>query len=208
MLTLHDYWRSSASYRVRITLNLLNLDHQSISVNLLEGEHKSTNYQAINPQGIVPTLTEGDTHLGQSLAIIEYLNETHEGKLLPDSALGRHKARQLAYAIAMEIHPVCNLSVATHVMSIAGGDETVRKQWMQHYISTGLNRFEKLLPSTPSRFCVSDEPGIADICLIPQLYNAERWGADISNLNRINTIAAECAKLNAFELAHPDQVKP
>ena len=207
MLTLHDYWRSSASYRVRIVLNLLNLPYKAVNVNLVEGDHLSTEYKQHNPQGLVPTLTEYDNDLGQSLAIIEYLNETHDGNLLPANALGRHKARQLAYSIAMEIHPVCNLSVANHVMEIGGGDESVRAQWMEHYITKGLLSFEALLPDNCTPYCMGEHPGIADACLVPQLYNATRWGADISGLHRTNAIAAECAKLDAFINAHPDAVK-
>ena len=212
MLKLYDYWRSSASYRVRIVLNLLNLPYEAVSVNLVTGEHLSSEYKHHNPQGLVPTLTtsndQNETDLGQSLAIIEYLNETHDGSLLPSDALSRHKARQLAYSIAMEIHPVCNLSVATHVMEIGGGDETIRQDWMQHYITKGLTSFEALLPDNCTPFCMGEQPGIADACLIPQLYNATRWGADISSLHRTKAIAAACGKLDAFKNAHPDAVKP
>ncbi len=208
MLKLYDYWRSSASYRVRIALNLLNLNYESVSVNLLEGEHHSSGYKTLNPQGLVPTLTTNNTNLGQSLAIIEYLNETHNGTLLPSNPLERHHARQLSYAIAMEIHPVCNLSVATHVMTIGGGDESIRDEWMQHYIQNGLTNFEALLPENCTPYCMGELPGIADTCLIPQLYNAKRWGADISGLHRIKAIEFECDKLDAFKQAHPDNVKP
>ncbi len=108
----------------------------------------------------------------------------------------------------MEIHPVCNLSVVTHVASVSGGDDAIKQQWMQHYIEQGLANFEALLPDDATPFCLGEQPGIADVCLIPQLYNAERWGADISALHRVQAIAKACDKLDAFQQAHPDNVKP
>ncbi len=209
MTVLYDYWRSSASYRVRIALNLLGIEYEARSVNLLEREHKSAEHLARNPQGLVPALDIDGQVLTQSLSIIEYLDETREADLLPKDALGRQRVRALAAAIAMEIHPVCNLSVVAHVMELTGGGDAVRSEWMQRYISRGLAGFEAMLnhPATGT-FCHGDRPGLADICLVPQLYNADRWGADYSGCPKLTAIAERCAELKPFADAHPDAVNP
>ncbi|MBA5778750.1 maleylacetoacetate isomerase [Stappia sp. F7233] len=207
---LYDYWRSSAAYRVRIALNLLGIAYDAAPVNLLKGEHKAPPNLGRNPQGLVPTLEIDGLTLTQSLAVIEYLNETRAGSgLLPDDAAGRHRVRALSYAIAMEIHPVCNMSVAGHVMKLAGGDESVRVEWMRKFIGEGLRAFEAMLdaPQTGT-FCHGDTPTMADLCLVPQLYNAERWGADISACSRLRSIGDRCAAIDAFAAAHPDRVGP
>ena len=135
----------------------------------------------------------------QSLAIIEYLNETRAGSLMPSTALERARVHALSYIIAMEIHPVCNTSVVADVMQRTGGGDAVRIEWMQHYIRKGLAAFEARLGDGQSgRFCHGDAPTMADICLIPQLYNANRWGAETADLTRINAIAENCASLDAF----------
>ncbi|MDF1609020.1 maleylacetoacetate isomerase [Hoeflea sp. YIM 152468] len=203
---LYDYWRSSASYRVRIALNLAGVDYRAVVVNLVEGVHKSAGHLARNPQGLVPALAIDGMMLTQSLAIIEYLVETRGVALLPDDAAGRARARALADSIAMDIHPVCNLSVVSHVMELTGGGDDARVAWMRKFISQGMNAFERLLdhPAT-GRFCHGDVPGIADLCLIPQIYNAERWGADISGLERIQAIRSACDQVPAFRNAHPDR---
>ena len=204
---LYDYWRSSASYRVRIALNLLKIDYEAVPVDLLAGEHKSEAHLKRNPQGFVPALEIDGLMLTQSLAMIEYLDETRAGSLMPDEPAERARARMLAYAIAMEVHPVCNPSVVTHVLELTGGGEEERVAWMRKFIGQGLAAFEALLAQrdeTP--FCCGERPGLADCCLIPQLYNAERWGADVSGLSRIGRIAGNCAELDAFAAAHPDWV--
>ena len=203
---LYDYWRSSASYRVRISLNLAGVDYTPVVVDLLGKAHKGEAHLARNPQGLVPALDIDGLMLTQSLAIIEYLVETRGVPLLPDDAAGRARVRALAHAIAMDIHPVCNLNVVAHVMEITGGGDQARLEWMQHFIGQGLAAFEKLLDHRDTgTFCHGDGPGLADICLIPQIYNAERWGADISGLNRIQAIRAACDALPAFAEAHPDR---
>ncbi|MRG57736.1 maleylacetoacetate isomerase [Phyllobacterium sp. SYP-B3895] len=207
---LYDYWRSSASYRVRIALNMAGLEYDRVPVDLLNQEHKGIDHLCRNPQGLVPTLAIDGHMMTQSLAIIEYLNESHpEARFLPDDPLGRQRVRALSYAIAMEIHPVCNLGVASHVMQLAGGDEAARRNWMRKFISEGLGAFETMLdhPET-GHFCHGDTPTMADFCLVPQVFNARRWGAKIESLERVNAIAARCDAIGAFAAAHPDRLRP
>lgn len=205
---LYDYWRSSASYRVRIALGLAGIDHDRKATDLLAGEHRRPDYLAINPQGLVPTIVIDGMVMTQSLAIVEYLAERHpESGLLPADPKGRQHARALSYAIAMEIHPICNLHVAAHVVDISGKPEA-REDWMKHFITDGLRKLEGMLISSDSAFCHGERPGMADLCLVPQVYNARRWGADLSGLDRIIDIDARCAGLPAFQAAHPDRVKP
>jgi maleylacetoacetate isomerase len=208
-VTLYDYWRSSASYRVRIALNSLGLDYGRVPVDLLKAEHKGQDYLARNPQGLVPALVLDGQTMTQSLAIIEYLNETRqEAGFLPADGPGRQRVRALSYAIAMDIHPVCNMNVAAHVVSLTGGGNEARASWMCKFISEGLASVELMLdhPDTAA-FCHGETPGMADFCLVPQLYNAKRWGAAIDNLTRINSIVQRCEALPAFAAAHPDRVK-
>ena len=209
-VVLYDYGRSSASYRVRIALNLLGQPYEARHVDLMDGAHKTPEYLALNPQGLVPALNTDGRTLGQSLAIIEYLHATTPGSaLLPADALGQYRVRRLAYAIAMEIHPICNASVAAHAASLGDGSEETRIAWMTHYMAKGLAAFEALLSDGGTgRFCHGDSPGMADCCLIPQLYNAHRWGLDTSGLAEIMRIAAACGELEAFAAAHPDKVGP
>lgn len=207
---LYDYWRSSASYRVRIALNLLGRSYDTVPVNLMTGAHRDPEYLARNPQGILPSL-EIDGHcLTQSLAIIEYLNTTNEGAtLLPSDPLGQHRVRQLSYAVAMEIHPVCNLGVAAHVVDLTGGAEADKRAWMQHFIARGLSALEALLAQGSSgAFSYGNLPTMADCCLIPQLYNAERWGVGYQAHANIARIADTAEKHDAFAAAHPDQIGP
>ncbi len=209
MTVLYDYWRSSASYRVRIALNTLGIDYRTEPVNLLEGQQRSSEHLERNPQGLVPALDIDGYMLTQSLAIIEYLDETRDAGFLPKDPLGRQRVRALAAAIAMEIHPVCNTSVVGHVMQLTGGGDAVRSEWMQTYIGRGLKAFEAMLQSEQTGlFCHGDTPGLADFCLMPQIYNADRWGADYAACPTLTAIAGRCAELKPFADAHPDSVRP
>jgi maleylacetoacetate isomerase len=210
-LRLYTYWRSSAAYRVRIALNYKRLEWESIPTHLLRGggEHLAPAYLARNPQGLVPALEDGEYLLAQSLAIIEYLDETRPGSdLLPAHPIERARVRALSYAVAMDIHPVCNTGPVNYVMALSGRGEAVRVGWMQKFIGDGLAALETLLdhPAT-GRFCHGDSPTMADLCLVPQVYNAKRWQADIAALDRINAIAAACAELPAFQAAYPTDPK-
>jgi maleylacetoacetate isomerase len=208
-VVLHDYWRSSASYRVRIALNLKGIAYDRVPVDLVAGAQRSPEHLALNPQGLVPAL-EIDGHvLTQSLAIIEYLDETRpEPPLLPLHPISRGRVRALAQAIASEIHPISNLRVLKRVEALGGPE--ARTTWNRDTIASGLEAFEHLLdhPAFTGRFCHGDQPGMADCTLIPQLYNATRWGVDYSHLPRITAVAESCAALPAFAQAHPDHFDP
>ncbi|NOD95038.1 maleylacetoacetate isomerase [Ruegeria sp. HKCCD4884] len=206
---LFDYWRSSASYRVRIALNLAAIDYDAVVVDLVSGEHKSAEHLARNPQGYVPVLEVDGHRLTQSLAILDYLDRTRQLNLLPDDAVERARVQALAYAIAVDIHPVCNLSVARHATSLSKEATDMPGDWMRYFIRPGLQAFESMLGTfeqTP--YCVGSEPGLADICLIPQLYNARRWQVDLSDMPRVRGVEAACASHPAFVAAHPDAHAP
>jgi len=207
-VVLYDYWRSSASYRVRIALNLLGVDYRTVPINLLEGVHRTPDYLALNPQGLVPTLVINGKTLTQSLAIIEYLAETRpECGLLPSDIADRQKVRALAYAIAMDIHPICNLHVVSHLMTLT--DKTdAREEWMKHFITDGLRKLEAMIGNGDGAFSFGDTLTMADLCLVPQVYNARRWGVDLTAFKHIVDIDARCAELPAFQAAHPVRVKP
>ncbi|WP_026480657.1 maleylacetoacetate isomerase [Ahrensia sp. 13_GOM-1096m] len=205
-VVLYDYWRSSASYRVRIALNMAGIAYESVNVDLLKKDHKSPEHLARHPQGLVPVLEIDGQSFTQSLAILDYLNETRNLELLPKEPAQRAKALALAHAIAVDIHPVCNLSVVGYATK---GEEPARSDWMKRFIEPGLAAFEVQLGAfEQAAYCTGSAVGLADICLMPQLYNAQRWGADYSNCPRIIDIAARLGEIPAFQAAHPDQCKP
>lgn len=204
MIKLYDYWRSSASYRVRIVLGLAEEQWDSEVVNLLEGSHRTEPHLSRNPQGLVPVLEVDGHSLTQSLAQIEYLNETRNLDLLPATPLGRAEVRALSYAIAMEIHPVCNLSVAKWAVehskqAIEMGD------WMSHFITQGLAAYEQMV--TGDEYSYGTGVTLADVCLMPQLYNAERWGVGLEGFPKVQRIKNQLETLAAFQQAHPDATK-
>ncbi len=200
-VVLYDYWRSSAAYRVRIGLGLVGLDWSSVPVDLLSGQHRSAENLTRNPQGLVPTLDIDGLTLTQSLAILEYLNETRGAGWLPADAAGRARVRALAYVIAMDIHPVCNLTVARFAVDGSGGRITL-EGWMRHFIGRGLSAFEAMVGD--GYCCHGDRVTLADIVLVPQLYNAARWGVDAAAFPRAAAIGARLAEIPAFAAAHPD----
>jgi maleylacetoacetate isomerase len=202
VIRLYDYWRSSASYRVRIALGLAGLAWDKVPVDLVAGAQRSADHLARNPQGLVPVLEIDGLRLTQSVAIVEYLDETRCLGLLPTDSVGRARVRALSHAIAMDLHPVCNLRVARHAVDQSGGAVTM-EGWMQHFITPALHAFEADLED--GDYCYGAAVSLADICLMPQLYNARRWGVDLSSLPKIRRIEAALAENPAFAAAHPDQ---
>ncbi|PLW75963.1 maleylacetoacetate isomerase [Cohaesibacter celericrescens] len=203
MITLYDYWRSTASYRVRITLGLAGLEWQSIPVDLVAGEQSSDAHLDRNPQGLVPVLDIDGQRFTQSIAIVEYLNETRSLGLLPPDAEGRARVRMLAYMIAMDLHPVCNLRVAKYAVAHSNGGLTMQS-WMQAHITPALLALEDMLEG--GDFCFGETLSIADICLLPQLYNAHRWGVTLDAMPKIKRIEDNLSTIPAFAAAHPDQI--
>jgi maleylpyruvate isomerase len=207
MLKLHSYFRSSAAYRVRIALNLKGLAHEAAYVHLIKdgGQQHAPAYRALNPQALVPTLETDGGVITQSLAIIEYLDETHpEPRLLPGDALQRARIRAFALAIACDIHPLNNLRVLNYLKGPMGLEQGAADTWYRHWVETGLAACEALLPATTSRFCFGDQPTLADCCLVPQVYNARRLKCDLSKLPRLVDIDEACRPLPAFEQAAPE----
>lgn len=205
-IILYDYWRSSASYRVRIVLNLKDIPHQLRSVNLLEGEQREDAYQAINPQGRVPTLTVDGQEITQSLAIIDYLDATHpEPAMLPADPGERARTLAQALIVATDIHPINNISVGNYLKSEFGADGKAVVQWMQHWMKTGFAALEQLAPE--KGLFGGETANLADVCLVPQIYNARRFETDLSAFPRLERIDAACNQITAFQKAHPDAAK-
>lgn len=208
MRELYTYFRSSAAYRVRIALNLKELDYQAIPTHLLRhgGEQMTDRYRARNPQGLVPTFVDDGQVLTQSLAIIEYLDETYPGlALLPATPADRARVRSLALYIACDIHPLNNLRVLRYFAHTLGLTQDQRDTWYRHWITVGFAALEQQLAQSPStgRCCHGDAPGLADCCLIPQVYNAGRFDIDMGPYPTIDRIAKHCDTLPAFIAAHP-----
>lgn len=205
-MRLYTYWRSSAAWRVRIALNLKGLHWQPLPVHLTRdgGEQRKAAYLALNPQGFVPALEADSLLLTQSLAIIEYLEETRpEPPLLPGEAAARARVRSLALLVACDVHPLNNLRVLQYLARHAGYDETKQAEWYRHWVIEGLRALEARLASEPEtgRFCHGDTPGFADCFLVPQLYNARRYGCDLEPYPTIVRIDAACSGLEPFKAA-------
>lgn len=208
MLTLHNYFRSSASYRVRIALNLKGLPYHYAPVHLLKdgGQQHSNDYQRVNPARLVPTLVDDGHAIGQSLAIIEYLDETHpEPALMPRDPLGRARVRALAQSVACEIHPLNNLRVLQYLDNDLNVDESTKATWYRHWITLGFTAIEVMLASDPATgvFCHGDTPGLADCCLIPQIANSRRFDTPLDAFPTIRRIEQACLALDAFAKAAP-----
>jgi maleylacetoacetate isomerase len=208
-MEFYTYFRSSAAYRVRIALNLKGLQADYRYVHLVKdgGQHHKPEYLKLNPQGLVPALVDDGQVLTQSLAIIEYLDETHpEPSLLPKDAAGRARVRALAQIVACEIHPVNNLRILKYLEKEFGVDENGRRKWYRHWVIEGFTALEKSLAANPStgRFCHGDQPTLADLCLVPQVFNARRFEVDMESFPTIKRIDDECLKLEAFSTAAPE----
>ncbi len=209
-MKLYDYFRSSAAYRVRIGLNLKGLDYESIPVHLVRdgGEQLQAGYRAINPTGLVPALADGEAVITQSLAILEYLDETHPvAPLLPRDALGRARVRSLALMIACDLHPLNNLRVLRYLVKQAGLTDEAKSAWYVHWVQEGFAALEAHLAGSgdTGRFCHGDTPSIADCLLVPQVFNASRFGIDLSPYPTIVRIDAACQAVPAFAAAHPSR---
>lgn len=205
-MKLIGYFRSSAAYRVRIALNLKGLTVEQVSVHLAKGEQREPAFAALNPQKLVPVLEDGGNRLIQSLAILEYLEETcPEPPLLPADPAGRARVRALAQIVACEIHPLGNLRVRKYLTGELALTEDARLAWSRHWIARGFEALEAMLAGSPGtgRFCHGDSPGLADACLIPQLFNARRIDCPLAAYPTLLRIDAECESLPAFRDAAP-----
>ena len=208
MIKLYSYWRSSAAYRVRIVLNLKNLNYEIMPVHLVKegGEQHSEGYKSINPQSLVPTLIDDNITLSQSMAILEYLEEKYpEFSLLPKDIVKRASARQFAQSIVSDIHPLNNLRVLKYLSNTLKVDEDAKDTWYQHWVVTGLDTLEIWLRAYTGLYCLGNSISIVDVCLIPQLYNAHRFNIPMENYPRLLAIETECLKLQAFDEARPEK---
>jgi len=206
-MKLYGYWRSTAAYRVRIALHLKGIDFETISIHLVKngGEQHKNNYVAINPNQLVPTLIDGDFSLNQSLAIIDYVEARKSGlSLYPDGIQARAKVQALALDIACEIHPLNNLRVQQYLSNDLGLKNEAKSAWIDHWMTVGFNAVEKQLVQSAGCYCFEDQITVADICLVAQVYNANRFNVDMSAYPYINRVVDNCNKLEAFQLALPE----
>jgi maleylacetoacetate isomerase/maleylpyruvate isomerase len=204
---LYTYFRSSAAFRVRIALNLKGLAYDPVFVHLPKGEHRKPEYAAVDPQALLPTLIDEGTALSQSLAIIEYLEETHpRPPVLPQDPPGRARVRSLSLLVACEIHPLNNLRTLQHLKRALGQNEEQINTWYRHWIADGLAKLEADLGrGGAGRFCHGEAPTMADCCLVPQIFNAKRYDSDLAPYPKVMRIFDACMKLEAFERAQPSK---
>jgi len=209
-MRLYTFFRSSAAYRVRIALNLKGLAYEALPVHLSRGggEQFAPAYRKLNPQSLVPVLQDGEHALTQSLAIIEYLEETHpQPRLMPKTPVERARVRALALAVACEVHPLNNTRVLNYLSGPMGLGDDAKRTWYHHWIALGLGALEARLAAEreTGSFCHGDAPGLADCCLVPQLANARRFKCDVSPYPTLLRIEKNCQALDAFRHAAPDQ---
>ena len=207
-MKLYGFHRSSAAFRVRIALNLKGLDYEQAAVHLRRGEQRAPEFLKLNPQALVPALVDGERVLTQSLAIIEYLDEVFPNRpLLPDTPDGRARVRALAQIIACEIHPLGNLRVLQHLARELKHDEPTVQRWFNHWIALGFQAFEKLIAgrAETGAFCHGDQPTVADVCLVPQVFNAKRYDLDLKPYPTLMRIFEACMAVPAFDRAQPSK---
>ncbi|WP_025738535.1 maleylacetoacetate isomerase [Salinivibrio socompensis] len=205
-MLLYDYSKSTAAYRVRIALSLKGLTYQREAVSLLDKHQHSDAYRSLNPAGLVPTLVDGDVTLSQSLAIIEYLDERYPGvTLLPNDPVQKAQCRSLALDIACDMHPLNNLRVLQYLTGPFGHSDEDKVTWYHHWLKQGFDGLEAKLQGLDSPFIGGEAPNLADICLVPQLFNARRFAFDLAAYPTLTRIEAQCQTLDAFIQAHPDK---
>ena len=203
-MQLYNYFRSSASYRVRIALALKGLDYDYLPVHLVRREHLDDSYTALSASRLVPTLQDGDAVLSQSLAIIEYLDETHpQPPLLPADARGRARVRAIALDIACEIHPLNNLRVLRYLTHDLKLSEDDKDRWYRHWVESGLESVERQLAAQPARYCHGDTPTLADLTLVPQIFNAQRFRCRTDHVPQVMRVFETCMQLDAFSQTQP-----
>lgn len=212
LIRLYSYWRSSAAYRVRIALNLKGLRYDYLAVDLAGagGQHHEADFHKLNPQELVPVLIDGERVVRQSMSIIEYLAEVYHTAsyaLMPPTARERARVRSIAQLIACDIHPLNNLRVLGQLQQQFGADQEQKAAWIRYWIEAGFVALEEMLGGNPStgEFCEGDEPTMADCCLVPQVYNARRFGVDMGRFPTISRIDAHCLSLPEFDLAVPEK---
>ncbi len=204
-MRLYSYWRSSCSYRVRIALGLKGVRFETVPVHLVKGDQRTADYGVLNPSGLVPTLAlEDGTHLTQSFAILDWLDATYpDPPLTPSDPMARARVLAASHVIAMDVQPVTNVGVVQHLKTKHGVDQVGGIAWMVHWMEKGFASFQDQIEKD-SPFCFGASPSLADLCLIPQLYNAHRWGVDLSPFERLTEIENRCLSLSAFDAARPE----
>lgn len=208
MIELYHYYRSSASFRVRIALNLKGILYQEIPIHLVEGKQHSEDYKKINPHGLVPLLKDGNKTIAQSLAIIEYLEDIHPlPALLPKDSYAKAKARAFALAIAADLHPLNNLRVLEYLKNSLSISEEKKQAWYQYWIKKTFDALEQDIAGNKNDFCFGNTPGLADIFLVPQMYNARRFSCDLTVYPHLVKIDENCQQHEAFKKAWPNEKK-